>query len=578
MALDGLTLGFIARELNDTLSGGRVDKVQQPEKDMVVLLIRAGGHNHRLLINANPTGTRLHLTDKSYESPLQAPVFTMLMRKHLLSGRVMGVEQMFGDRLIRIDILSNDEMGVTREKKLYFEAMGRHTNLSLVQDGIIIDCLRHVTDDMSRVRCMLPGMPFDLPPAQDKSAPDEAEAGELLRRLQEQGGRLDKAVSACVAGTGALSAREICLRLTGQEQPQMADINMEAFSRQLAVFLRGLPAMAEPQLYVDEHGLPKDALPFPFLSMEGERQQPRPTLSQVLDILYYERDLHDRLMQRTSAFRRALKTAEERALKKLSIQDEEIDSAARMEEYRVAGELLTSFGHMVQKGAREALLPNYYDNGTLSVTLDPALSPAANAQKYFKRYRKAAVATRVAAQHRENTLKEIALIEDAMWAVEQAQTQDDIAEIKEPLSRAGIIRREGQPQKKQRERQGEPMRFTTPDGFQILVGKNSLQNERLLKAAQGSDLWLHARDMPGSHVIVRAEGKEVSGEARLFAAKLAAFYSKGKGRQVPVNYTLRKHVKKPGGSPDGYVTFTEEKLLIVSCEENEVKVMAEKHE
>ena len=165
MALDGLTLGFIARELNDTLSGGRVDKVQQPEKDMVVLLIRAGGHNHRLLINANPTGTRLHLTDKSYESPLQAPVFTMLMRKHLLSGRVMGVEQMFGDRLIRIDILSNDEMGVTREKKLYFEAMGRHTNLSLVQDGIIIDCLRHVTDDMSRVRCMLPGMPFDLPPA-----------------------------------------------------------------------------------------------------------------------------------------------------------------------------------------------------------------------------------------------------------------------------------------------------------------------------------------------------------------------------------------------------------------------------
>lgn len=575
MALDGLTLGFIARELNETLSGGRVDKAQQPEKDMVILMIRAGGHNHRLLINANPTGTRLHLTDKSYESPAAAPVFTMLMRKHLLSGRVTGVRQISGDRLICIDILSNDEMGVAREKKLYFEAMGRHTNLSLVQDGIILDCLRHVTDDMSRVRRMLPGMPYELPPAQDKASPEAAEAGDLLCRLKEEGGRLDKALGACVSGLGAASAREICLRLTGQEQPQLHDINIDAFSKRLATFLRGLQDMAEPRLYMDEHGLPKDALPFPFLTLERERQQPLPTLSEAMDTLYYERDRHDRLMQRTSAFRRSLKTAEERALKKLSIQEEELNSAACMEEYRVAGEMLTAFGHQVPKGAREAQLPNYYDSGMLTVTLDPALSPAQNAQKYFKRYRKAAVASRVAAEHRENTLREIALIEDAIWAAEQAQTPEDIAEIKEPLRRAGLIRREPEPKKKQKERRGEPLRFVSPDGFAILVGKNSLQNERLLKAAQGNDLWLHAKDMPGSHVIVRAEGRDITEEARLCAAKLAAFYSKGKGRQVPVNYTLRKYVKKPGGTPDGFVIFTEERLLIVSCEEYEAKQMSE---
>lgn len=254
--------------------------------------------------------------------------------------------------------------------------------------------------------------------------------------------------------------------------------------------------------------LVQPSLPFPFLRLERERQQPQPTLSQALDTLYYERDLHDRLMQRTSAFRRSLKTAEERALKKLSIQDEEINSAARMEEYRVAGELLTAFGHLVPKGAREAELPNYYDNGTLKVTLDPALNPAANAQKYFKRYRKAAVATRVVAQHRENTLREIALIEDAMWAVEQAQTQEDIAEIKEPLSRAGIIRREAQPQKKQRERQGEPMRFTTPDGFIVLVGKNSLQNERLLKAAQGKTCGCMPRICPAPMSLCAPRGRK----------------------------------------------------------------------
>ncbi len=573
MALDGLTLGFIARELNDTLTGGRVDKVQQPEKDMAVLLVRAGGHNHRLLINANPSGTRLHLTDKSYESPLVAPVFTMLMRKHLLSGRVTGVTQMFGDRLLRIDVLSNDEMGVAREKQLYFEAMGRHSNLSLVQDGIIIDCLRHVTDDMSRVRRMLPGLPFELPPAQDKLAPDEVEEEELLRRLMAEGGRLDRAVSACVSGVGAATARELCLRLTGQEQPQASEIRLEAFEEALTRLLRGLPAMAEPVLVVDEHGLARDALPFPFLSVPGELQKPCATLSEALDTLYYERDLHDRLMQRSAAFRRSLKTAEERALKKLAAQEAELASAARMEEYRVAGELLTAFGSQVPRGAGEAQLPNYYDGGTLTVALDPALSPAQNAQKYFKRYRKAAVASRVAAQQKENTLREIALIEDAIWAAEQAQTQEDIAEIKEPLRREGIIRREGEARKKQREKQGEPMRFVSPDGFEIAVGKNSVQNERLLKWASGNDLWLHAKDMPGSHVIVRAEGRQISEEARLCAAKLAAFYSKGRGKQVPVNYTLRRYVKKPGGTPEGFVTFTEERLLIVSCEEYEVKAM-----
>lgn len=573
MALDGLTLGFVARELHETLSGGRVDKVQQPEKDMVVIMIRSGGRNHRLLINANPTGTRLHLTDKSYESPLVAPVFTMLMRKHLMSGRVMGVQQLFGDRLICIDILSNDEMGIAREKKLYFEAMGRHSNLSLVQDGIIIDCLRHVTDDMSRVRRMLPGMPFELPPAQDKAAPEQAEEGDILRRLQEQGGRLDKALAACVAGLGAASAREICLRLTGQEQPHLGSIPAEAFAGQLAALLRALPDMAQPQLYTDEHNLPKEALPFPFLTLERDRQQEVPTLSQALDTLYYERDRHERLMQRSSAFRKSLKTAEERALKKLSIQEEELNSAAKMEEYRVAGELLTAFGHMVPKGAQAADLPNYYDDGVMTIQLDPAMNPAQNAQRYFKRYRKAAVASRVAAQHKENTLKEIALIEDAVWAMEQAQTAEDIAEIKEPLRAAGIIRREGQPQKKQKQKQGEPLKFVSPDGFDILVGKNSVQNERLLKAAQGSDLWLHAKDMPGSHVIVRSDGRAISEQARLAAAKLAAFYSKGKGKQVPVNYTLRRYVKKPGGSPDGFVIFTEEKLLIVSCEEHELQGM-----
>ncbi len=573
MALDGLTLGFIARELNDKLAGGRVDRVQQPEKDMVVLAIRAGGQNHRLLINANPTGTRLHLTDKPYESLPEAPVFCMLMRKHLVSGRVLGISQLHGDRLLRIDISAYDDLGELREKQLYFEAMGRHSNLSLVQDGIIVDCLRHVTDDMSRVRRMLPGAAFELPPAQDKIAPEEAEAAALYTRLAAEGGRADKALAAVVSGLGAASAWELCLRLAGQEQPQLKELNLSAFCDALAGLLRGLPGMAAPQLYAEETGVPRDALPFPFLSLPRAWQQPQDSLSAAMDTLYYERDRRDRLTQRTSAFRRSLKTAEERTLKKLAIQEEEMAQAERMEEHRVAGELLTAYAHLVGRGATEVMLPNYYDGAELKVALDPALTPAQNAQRYFKKYRKAAVARRTAAQQRENTLRELTLLGDALYALEQADTMQDIGEIKEPLREAGLIRREARAKQKRPDKTGQPLRYRSDDGFEILVGKNSLQNERLLKAAQGTDLWLHAKDMPGSHVIVSLQGREISDAALLQAAKLAAWYSKGEGAAVPVNYTLRKYVKKPSGAPAGFVTFTGEKMLLVTAAEADIRAM-----
>lgn len=577
MALDGLALGFVARELNDKLLGGRIDRVQQPEKDMVVIFIRSAGENHRLLINANPTGTRMHLTGHSYESPQEAPVFCMLMRKHLVSGRVLNVEQMYGDRLIRIDIQALDEMGEKGEKQLYFEAMGRHSNLSLVQDGQIIDCLRHVTDEMSRVRRMLPGAQFELPPMQDKLQPGGWHPNAIQIRLASEGGRLDKAVASSLMGIGAATAREICLRLTGQETPQAQAIDLALFSQALADFLSKVPKMHDPRLYMDEQGLPKDALPFAFLGLPPERQQPRQSFSEALDHLHYERDRYDRLQQRSAAFRRSLSSAQERVLRKLALQEEELLEAQRMEEYRIAGELLTAYGHMVPKGAEQAALPNYYADGEeLMIKLDPALSAAANAQAYFKKYRKAHTARRAAAEQKENSLKELALLEDALWAVQEIQRPEDIAEIREPLSQAGLIRAEA-PQKGRKQKKESPfLRFKSPDGLTILVGRNSLQNERLLRGSQGRDLWLHAKDMAGSHVIVQSPGDEVPQATLMLAAQLAAWYSKGKGEAVPVNYTRRRLVKKPAGTPPGFVTFTGEKLLIISAEEADIAPYQEK--
>ncbi|NLD52567.1 MAG: fibronectin/fibrinogen-binding protein [Clostridiales bacterium] len=572
MPLDGLTYGFIARELEAALLGGRVDKVQQPEKDMVLLHIRAAGQSHRLLINANPTGTRLHLTQNSYESPLEAPVFCMLMRKHLVAGRVQAIRQVEGDRLLCMEIAAQDELGEKRNKQLWFEAMGRHTNLSLVQEGRIIDSIRHVTDEMSRVRRMLPGASYEMPPAQNKLSPEALDGDLLAMRLNQEGGRADRAVAAVLSGIGVGTAREICLRLTGEEQPQLSALKVSAFAHSLVRFVQALPAMAQPMLYLDEQGLPKEALPFPFLTLPHERQQAMDSLSQALDTLHYEKDRHNRLMQRSSAFRRTLKAAEERAIRKLALQEEELGAASRMEEYRVAGELLTAYGHMVQKGAESVTLPNYYDGGEMEVLLEVALSPAQNAQRYFKKYRKAHTGRRLAAQQKEKTLEELRLIEDATFALQHARSQQDLSEIKEPMRQAGIIRREAVPRGKARPRkESQPLRYRSEEGFSILVGRNSLQNERLLKLAQGTDLWLHAKDMPGSHVIVQLEGREAPEATLLLAARLAAFYSKGEGVSVPVNYTLRRYVKKPGSAPAGFVTFTNEKLLIASAAEAELK-------
>ncbi len=577
--MDGLTLGFAARELDRMLAGGRIDRISQPDKDLVIFSVRTPGESHRLLVAAGPSSTRMHLTRGTYESAEVAPMFLMLLRKHLAGGRILSVRQLLGDRLVVITISAMDEMGEKREKQLYFEAMGRHTNLSLVSDGMIIDCARHITDDMSRVRRMIPGAPYEMPPTQDKADPYTADAQEYEQRLTAIGGRADKALAEAISGLAAGSAREITLRLLGDERAHLAQTDIPAFAQQLETFFSGLDAIAGPTLLLEPNGVPRDVLPFPFLSHPPELQQAYPTLSEAMDVLYDRKDRHDRLMQRASALRRTLRTAEARAEKKLAAQQAEADAAAHMEELRVAGELLTAFGHLAQKGAESVELPNYYDDGKpMTVALDPSLNATANAQRYFKKYRKANVARKLAAEQIANTLSELNVIADAAYALERSETAEELNEVKLPLREAGILRREPQQRGKRKDKPGAPLVYRAPDGTVIRVGKNSVQNERLLKEAQGNDLWLHAKDIPGSHVLVSTGGKPVSDETLALALKLAAFYSKGRGHAVPVNYTLRKYVKKPAGTPQGYVTFTGERAVVASAEEQELATYADKGE
>ncbi|NLD83219.1 MAG: fibronectin/fibrinogen-binding protein, partial [Clostridiales bacterium] len=546
MPFDGLTLGFMTRELQETLRDGRIEKVSQPEKDMLVLLVRAQGKNHRLLLSAAPSFARAHLTQAPYQNPEEAPMFCMLMRKHLQGGRIAAIEQLGGDRVLKLTVENKDELGDNSTRELYLELMGRHSNLTLVKDGRIVDAIRHVSGDMSRVRQALPGLPFVPPPAQDKIDPAVLTEAGLSARFAGLSGPLDKALAAAVRGLSPAAAREIAFRVAGLHRAEISDMNKEDLARTVCGFFDRLPLLFQPTVQMDADGLMADVLPYPYLSLDPALQRPFPTLSAALDAFFAGRDQRERMNQKSAALRHAVKTHLERDEKKLAQQEEEIMAGARMEEYRIAGELLTAQGYLVPRGADRVELQNFYDpdGGTMMIDLDVALTPAQNAQKYFKRYRKLRAARSIAAEQKEKTLREIRLLEQALFDLEESESERDLSDVRKTLEEAGLLRAPAV-KKRARPQESAPLRFAAPDGTEILVGKNSVQNDRVTGAAKGHETWLHAKDMPGSHVIIR--GAAASLDALQTALKLAAWYSRGRGAAVPVDYTLRKNVKKPGG-------------------------------
>ena len=567
--MDGLLMGFLAREINAALSGGRVDRATQPDHDLVVLGVRNGGKNHRLLLCATPGYTRLHLSEKAYENPAEAPMFCMLLRKHLAGGRFLSAEQLFGDRLLRLRFSAMDEMGDPREKLLYFEAMGKHSNLSLVQDGVILDSLRHVTLQMSRVRQMLPGQPYLMPPGQDKLAPEEADSDTLAARMEAAGGPLSRFLAGNVAGLGAASAEEAAFRAAGRPNALIQELDIEQTASALARFFRELPGMAAPMLLADADGTPAAALPFPFLSLPVARQSPRQTLSEAVETLYFERDLANRFSQRAAGLKKALRNAQERLGRKLALLEEEILTQEEAEELRKKGELLTAGLHAVPKGVQEATLPDYYTGGQITVALDKALTPAQNAQRYFTRYRKAHTARKLAGEQKQKALADLSMLEEALYFLDAAQSPRELAEIRAPLAEAGLLRRESGQKGKKKEAPSRPTAYRSPEGFLIRAGRSAAQNEQLLKAAMPDDLWLHAKDVPGSHVLVSAQGRRVPEATLRLAAGLAAFHSKAHGQTTRVDYTPRKNVRKtPGGAP-GQVHYTGEKSLMAGMSAQE---------
>ena len=546
--MDGLMLGFVARELKSMLPGGRVDRVLQPEKDELHVLIRTREGTRRLLLCAAANSARAHITQEVKPNPDEPPMFCMLLRKLLGGSRVEDVRQVDGDRILEIVFSCTDELGDRTERVLCCEMMGRHSNLILRgADGRIADAIRHVGADVSRVREVRPGIAYQPPPSQGKLNPFSPSA----------------------------SAQELAFRLTGQPSPMTDAAARAALAEPLRALLDALPSFGPPVLLLNGDGEPCDVFPFPqrHLSPEWQREVPEGP-SAALDAFYRLRDRRERMAQKSASLARSLKTHIERCEKRLAIHEETLAASGRIEEARICGELLTAHLHQIKKGEPSVTLEDYYSGKARTIALDTRLTPAQNAQKYYRQYQKLRQAQLHAAGQAEQARTELAMLEAQLDDLRKCAGPAELDEIRALLAASGHLRASHSRGKARHAAPSQPMRFVSADGYEILVGRNSAQNDRLTAAAPPDALWLHAKDMAGSHVVV-PKGGDIPEATLRQAALLAAWFSRGyRSAQVPVDYTRRRFVKKPGGAPAGFVLYTHQRTLYVTPDERAVRALS----
>ena len=568
MPLDGLTLGFVADELRAALVNGRIDRIVQPERDELNLTIRNNGQNHLLLLSASADCARAHLTAQKKTGPLEPPALCMLLRKHITGGRVADVKQIHCDRILEITIEHYDELGERATKRLVCEFMGKHSNLIFVGgDGRIIDSARRVNEAMSSVREVLPGLRYEDPPAHGKLSFADVPVDALAEALRAQGGPVWKILARSISGLSSQTARELAFRACGDEEARADDFDPETTAQRAVQALNCLKDELAPCILSDADGRAVDFAAFHRRGSEHLTETRFDTLSQAMDAFFRTRDNLERIHQKSAALHRVLKNNIERCEKKLALQREALLGSQRMDEYRLKGELLTANLYLAKKGEKSVQLPNYYEEGMpmLTLELDEKLSPGQNAQKYFKLYQKARNAQTLAAEQIEKTGAELAYLEGQMDNLSKCTEEAELFELREELEKFGYVKPNRNRRQMKQLPPSRPMKITLDNGRTILVGKNNLQNDKLTFTAQPEEIWLHAKDMPGSHVIIVGENPDDA--TILAAAKIAAAYSRGaNSSQVPVDYTLRKYVRKPGGAKPGFVIYTHQHTLYVTPE------------
>lgn len=576
MPLDAACLTALVGELRPQLEGAKIDKIFQPGRDEIVLNLRTVSGNQKLLLTANPSHPRLQMTALNRENPSVPPMFCMLLRKHLTGARILSVTQPSMERLVDLELETLNELGDRVSRHLVLEAMGRRSNLILTDEsGRITDCLRKVDSELSQLRPVLPGLFYRLPPQQEeKRDPLQTDRETFLALLSQAPEESDVShwLLDTFSGFSPLICRELAYRAGGAVDLRLSCLDTEGKDRLSDAFALVkdalLPQNSQPTALF-QNGNPKDFSFLPITQYEGYlTSKPYDTFSALLDDFYATRETGERVRQKGQELIRSLTNARNRAARKIQLQTKELADAQNREQYRIAGDLITGNFYQMKKGDKSLTAINYYDPECkeLTVALDPLLTPQQNAAKYYRKYTKAKTADAILTQQLEQGKTELDYLESVLEALQRAEGESDLNEIRQELEEQGYIRAKKTGKKPLKRPKLRPMEFRSSAGLRISVGRNNTQNDQLTcKMAGKSDIWFHTQSIHGAHVILWTEGQTPDEESVLEAAILAAWFSQGKdSSKIPVDYTPAKFVKKPSGAKPGMVIYTTYRTLYVT--------------
>ena len=574
MPLDAICLQALCAELAPQLEGAKIEKVQQPERDLLLLSLRGKAGGAKLLIAAGVGNARVHLTAETMENPAEPPMFCMLLRKHLTGARILSLTQPEHERMLRLDLASRDEMGDLAGKTLIVEMIGRSSNLILVgEDGIIIDCLRRMDYAGDELRRLLPGMRYRMPPKQDKTSFFDLRAEQIPALIgpADRSVPVDRWLLDRFSGLSPLICREIAFRCGG-DYDRLAD-ELLKLSRRVA------ERDYAPTMLL-ENEMPRD-FSFMEIGQYGAQRENRrfADFSALLDSFYAQRERAERQRRRSHDLLKTVRTARDRQQRKLNLQREEFRRTECREEIRKQAELLTANLYRLRKGDRELRCTDYYqeDSPEVVIPLDPLKTPQQNAAALFKEYRKRKAAAEYLRGFLAQGEQQLDYLDSVLDQIERAESEKDLAELRRELTETGYLKQQ-QRKKNEKSRPQGPLVYRSDDGFEILVGRNNLQNDELTtRIAHRTDYWLHTQKLHGSHVIVRCEGESPPLRTLEQAASLAAWHSQGRdGGKIPVDYAMIRFVRKPAGALPGKVIYTDYKTLVAQADEALAERLAQK--
>lgn len=584
MAFDGITTNCIMQELNHLLAGQRISKIAQPEREELLFTFKALNEgSNRLLISANASLPFLYMTKENKTSPLNAPNFCMLLRKYIGNGRISAISQPSMERVLCFTIEHLDEMGDPAVKYLYVEIMGKHSNIIFCdKDGQIIDSIKHVSGQMSSIREVLPGRPYFIPAQQDRFDPWQIAKEQFVEQILKKPCSVAKAIYTSLVGFSPIIATELAYRSGLDADDSTAALTQADVERLYDVFRSLLQDLSDGNfsygIYCDPvTGAPKEFAPIPLTIYSDMEYKTFSSISEVLEAFYAQRNKHTVIHQKSTDLRKIVSIHLERDRKKYLLQKKQLADTEKKDKYRIYGEMLHTYGYAASPGDKSIEVTNYYTNEPFVIPLDPTLDAMENAKKYFDKYAKLKRTGNALSSYILETENEIKHLESIETSLSIAETEGDLAAIKEELQEYGFIKKHSG-KKTNRISKSQPLHFVDDNGFHIYVGKNNYQNDQLtFKFATGNDWWFHAKQMTGSHVIVKSENKELPDSTYEYAAALAAYYSSGRDNEkVEIDYLQKKNVKKPNGSAPGFVVYYTNYSLVATPSLAHVTLVSDK--